>query len=52
VAEGRALGKQKNYEIGSVIGSLTLLGQQNYHQETVVGESEGVLLALRIEDFY
>jgi hypothetical protein len=50
IAEGRAVSKTKNYQIGDTIGHLQVLGLDQKHSESVTGESEGVIIVLRIID--
>jgi hypothetical protein len=51
VAEGRAVGKGKAYEIGDIIGQGQILGYEQCHPRTIIAESDGVIVAMRIADF-
>lgn len=50
IAEGRAVAKTKAYQIGDLIGHVQLLGYQQFHLETIVGETDGIIIAIRIMD--
>jgi signal-transduction protein with cAMP-binding, CBS, and nucleotidyltransferase domain len=50
IAEGRAVSKKKVYQIGDAIGHPQLLGYQQRHTESISGESDGILIAIRIHE--
>ena len=50
LAEGRAKGQGKSFEIGDLIGHEALLGQGETHKGNIVADSDGVVVAIRVVD--
>jgi signal-transduction protein with cAMP-binding, CBS, and nucleotidyltransferase domain len=50
IAEGRAISKSRHYQIGDLIGHSQVLGFDQKHTESITGESDGVIIAIRLYD--